>query len=90
MGANMNKKIIALIMLLSITVLVLSSCGNRQVGFDTAQSFNKAYIKLGDEWQTVTVKAWRDFDNGDEIQIVASDGTVYLTHYSNMILVSGK
>jgi len=86
----MNKKIIALIMLLSIAVLILSSCGNRQVGFDTAQSFNKAYIKLGDEWKEVTVKFWRDFDNGDEVQIVTTDGTVYLSHYSNMVLVSRK
>ena len=86
----MNKKIIALILMLVAAVLILSSCGNRQVGIDTAQSFNKAYIKLGDEWKTVTVKAWRDFKDGDEVQIVTSDGTVYLSHYSNMILVCEK
>ena len=87
---NRTFKIILIVMMLIVGLVTFSACGNRQVGIDTAQSFNKAYIKLGDEWQTITVKAWRDFDNGDEIQVVASDGTVYLTHYSNMILVSGK
>ena len=87
---NRTFKIILIVLVLAVGLFVVSACGNRQVGFDTAQSFNKAYVKLGDEWQTVTVKAWRDFDNGDEVQIVASDGTIYLTHYSNMILVSGK
>ena len=86
----MNKKVILLVLVLILTVVILSSCGNRQVGIDTNQNFNKAYINLGGEWKLITVKAWRDFENGDEIQVVASDGTVYLTHYSNMVLVSGK
>ena len=86
----MNKKVILLVLVLLFAVVILSSCGNRQVGIDTNQNFNKAYINLGSEWKLITVKAWRDFENGDEIQVVASDGTVYLTHYSNMILVSGK
>lgn len=86
----MNKKVILLVLVLILSVIILSSCGNRQVGIDTNQSFNKAYVNLGGEWQLISVKAWRDFDKCDEIQIIASDGTVYLTHYSNMILVSGK
>ena len=81
------KKII-LVMMLIIAVVLLSSCGNRQVGIDPNQTFSKAYIRLGDEWKVVSVKAWRDFENGDEIQIITNDGTVYLSHYSNMVLVN--
>ena len=84
----MNKKIVVLVLVLVAAVFILSSCGNRQVGIDTNQSFNKAYINIGTEWITVDVKGWRDFDNGDEIQVVAKDGTVYLTHYCNMVLMN--
>lgn len=85
----MNKKLILLAMLVA-AIIILSSCGNRQIGFDTAQSFNKAYVRLGNEWKEVNVKSWRDFDNGDEVQIVTEDGIIYLSHYCNMVLVSGK
>ena len=86
----MNKKVILLVLVLILSVFILSSCGNRQVGIDTNQNFNKAYVNLGGEWQLISVKAWQDFKQGAEVQIIASDGTVYLTHYSNMVLVSGK
>ena len=58
----MNKKVILLVLVLILSVVILSSCGNRQVGIDTNQSFNKAYVNLGGEWQLISVKAWRDFD----------------------------
>ena len=82
----MKKKIIFVILVV-LLLAILSSCGNRQVGLDTNQSFNKAWIRLGDAWYEIQIKAWRDFDNGDEIQVVAEDGSIYLTHYSNMVLI---
>ena len=81
------KKVIA-ILLMIILLVILSSCGNRQVGIDTNQTFTKAYIKLGNEWKIVSVKAWRDFKDGDEVQIVTDSGEVYLSHYSNIVLVN--
>ena len=86
----MNKKYILLVVVLLISLIVLSSCGNRQVGIDTNQTFTTALINLGGEWKTVSVKSWRDFDNGDEVQIITSNGEVYLTHYVNVILVNKK
>ena len=86
----MNKKYILLVVALLISLIVLSSCGNRQVGIDTNQTFTTALINLGGEWKTVSVKSWRDFDNGDEVQIITSNGEVYLTHYVNVILVNKK
>lgn len=88
--SNKTFKIILIVIMLLVGLVTFSACGNRQVGIDTAQSFNRAYIKLGGEWKEVTVKSWRDFNNGDEVQIVTTDGTVYLSHYSNMVLVSKK
>ena len=81
------KKIILAVMLV-ITVILLSSCGNRQVGIDVNQTFSTAYIRLGDEWKKMSIKYWRDFDNGDEVQIITGTGQVYLTHYSNVVLVN--
>lgn len=75
--------------ILLVMVLVLSSCmvGNRRVGFDSAQTFEKADILIEGEWKRVSVKSWRDFDQSDVVQIEATDGTVYLTHYSNAVLI---
>lgn len=84
----MNKKYILLVVALIICVVVLSSCGNRQVGFDTYQSFNTAYLNIGGEWTKIKLKSWRDFDNGDEVQVVDEKGKVYLTHYSNAVLTN--
>ena len=81
------KKVI-LIAILAIALIVLSSCGNRQYGIDTNQTFKTAYIRLGDKWEVVSVKSWRDFSKGDEVQIITDKGKVYLSHYSNMVLVN--
>ena len=36
---------------------------------------------------TVDVKSWTDFEDGDQIQIKAKDGTTYLVHSSNVTLI---
>jgi len=82
----MKKIILAILLILGLALL--SACGNRQVGIDTNQTFTKAYINIGGEWKTVTVKAWRDFQDGDEVQITTKEGVVYLTHYMNVVLVN--
>lgn len=78
----MKKIIIASI----LSTLLLTSC-NQQI-FDTTYKFDKAFIKISDE-QTieVDVKTWGDYENSDTIQIIDTDGNVYLTHYSNVVLV---
>ena len=79
--ANIRNKLkIAILVVLAVaTMFIVSSCGNRQVGIDTNQSFSRAWIKLGNNMVEMHIKAWRDFREGDEIQITAEDGTVYLT-----------
>ncbi len=82
----MKKVIIAIV--LGVMLVILTGCmvGNRNIGVDWQQTFNRAYIKLGDDWQKIVVKSWRDFDNGDEVQIVSTNDITYLTHYSNVVL----
>ena len=86
------KKIVALMMVLVVCTVVLCACqvGNRQIGWDTTQQFSWAMIQLGNgELIEGPVTSWRDFDDGDEVQLVIH-GKTYLTHYSNVILVTEK
>lgn len=83
------KKVITLI-LMAMMLFSLCSCGNRDV-FDTVKKYNKAIIAFPDGTsKTIEVKQWRDYDDGDQLQITAKDGTVYLVHAENCILVREK
>ena len=68
-------------------MLGLAGCGNRQL-IDTKWTFKKAKITIGNEMIEVNVKSWKDYDNGDtSVQVVADDGTVYLTDKKNVLLI---
>lgn len=81
--------IIALILILSIT-LTACKIGNRDIGFDTIQTFRWAIIQLGNgELIEGPVNSWKDFDESDVVQVTI-DGITYLTHYANVILTTEK
>ena len=85
------KKIICVVLILSLA-LALTACqvGNRQVGWDTTQTFTYAILELGNgELVEGTVTSWRDFDESDVVQFTMNDIT-YLTHYSKVILMTKK
>lgn len=85
------KKIVCLILILSLA-LALTACqvGNRQVGWDTTQTFTHAILELGNgEVIEGTVTSWRDFDESDVVQFTMN-GVTYLTHYSKVILCTKK
>lgn len=85
------KKIVCLVLILALA-LTLTACkvGNRQIGWDTTQTFKWAIIRLGNgELIEGTVESWRDFEDGDEVQLTIK-GVTYLTHYSNVILTTEK
>lgn len=84
----MKKRIVlALILITMVAILAGCSVGNRQVGMDTIQTFDHYKIVIGDDVIEGTIKAWRDFDDSDVVQIMDSNGTVYLTHYRNALIV---
>lgn len=79
------KKVLCLVCAITMA-MALSACGNRQV-FDTTYTFNKAIISLPDG--TVVegkVSSWKDYE-GDQFQVVV-EGTTYLLHASNVVLIS--
>ena len=67
--------------------LSLSGCGNRQL-FDTTYTFNEAILSMPDgSVVSGKVSSWRDYEDGDQIQVVI-DGTTYLVHSSNIVLMN--
>lgn len=85
-------KKIALLMLILVTLAVaLCGCysiGNNSHGWDMKYTFHEAiiYMPNGAELVSGDVSSWRDFEDGDEIQITI-DGVTYLTHYSNVVMI---
>lgn len=64
-----------------LACLMLSGC-NRQL-IDTTWSYKYADIQgIG----TVQIASWRDYENSDMVQILATDGNTYLTHSVNVVL----
>ena len=75
----MKKTLIAIIFAAGI----LSGC-NQQI-IDLNYSFKYATIEgIG----KIEISSWKDYENSDMMQVTSKDGTVYLTHSSNIILQS--
>lgn len=49
--------------------------------------FDTAIINLHNEVVTIEVESWTDFEDGEQLQIKAKDGTVYLTSSYNCTLI---
>ena len=87
------KKIIYITAILAALTMLLTGCGEAQVGNrvvagSDVQTFTYAYIALGGERLVQGfITQWRDYDNSDEVQIMI-DGKYYLTHYSNVVMVA--
>ena len=84
----MKKKnyICLLIALVIVLSLALSGCNKQLVDFN--YNFNYAIIGLPNG-KTVEgkVQSWTDFEDGDQIQLKI-DGTTYLVHSSNVVLMN--
>ena len=73
-----------IILLCIVIIFILGSCGYNKQLIDLNYKFDKAYIEgIGE----IEIKNWNDYENSDMIQVIANDGSVYLTHSSNVILI---
>lgn len=80
---------IAVVALIAISIFGAynSFISNRSI-FDTTYTFEKAVVAMPDG--TVIqgkVSRWTDFEDGDQIQVTI-DGKTYLTHSTNVVLIS--
>lgn len=80
------KKVFIFMMVIA-AIFTLSSCGNRQI-LDTTYSFEQAIVTLpnGELIEGEVESYWKDYE-GDQIQVVI-DGTTYLVHSSDVVLIS--
>lgn len=85
MGAAAIICILATISLICISYFP-QIAGNKS-WIDTQYRFTKAYITTGDKVIEVDIKKWNDYE-GEQIQIISKDGTVYLVSSFNTVLVS--
>ena len=68
------------------TLMTLAACGNRDM-WDTNYTFDKAIVSLHNgEVIEVDIKQWCTYE-GEQIQIIAEDGTIYLTSSFNCTLI---
>ena len=81
------KKIVIIAALLVLILISCTGCYNKQP-FDTTHDYDRAIVYLPNgEIVEGRVSSWTDFDDGDSIQ-VKIDGKMYLTHISNVCLIS--
>lgn len=86
---NNKRKALLITILIVFMLVVLALCTgcNKQI-FDTTWSFERAIIFLPDgEKLEGTVTSWNDFEGSDMIQLEI-EGKMYLTHSSNVVLIS--
>ena len=80
------KKRIALIVFLVMILISCTGCHNTQF-VDMTCHYDRAIIYLPNgEIVEGRVNSWRDFEDGDSIQIKI-DGKMYLTHICNVCLI---
>lgn len=81
----MKKKIL---LLLCVIMLVIGFTGCNKSLFDTTYKFDEAIIYIPDgSVIRGTVDKWTDFEDGDQLQVTI-DGVTYLTHATNVVLIS--
>lgn len=79
--------LITVLLMLFVICVMAVGCSNQAI-FDTTWRFERAVIFLPDgEKIEGDVTNWKDFDGSDMIQVTIDD-KVYLTHSSNVILIS--
>lgn len=82
--------IVVILIMIAVAAGILFSVGaftNKQI-WDSTFSFERAIINLPNgKVIDGAVSSWMDFEDGDQIQ-VKIDGITYLTHISNVCLIS--
>lgn len=83
------KKTVILIVIILIMSLVLVGCGNKDM-FDTVRTYDYALVSFPDGTsEKIEIKQWRDYEDGEQIQIIAKDGNIYLVNSVNCVLING-
>lgn len=84
------KKIIAIILVL-VAFFCLTGFSFNKTIWDTNYKFDKAIISVPNgEIISCDVQSWTDYDDCDMVQVISTEGTIYYTHGSNVLLIGTK
>lgn len=81
-----NIKIMIIAIILIIAIFAFTACNKTII--DTKYKFEKAHIRINDEWFDVNVSKWNDYD-GEQIQLILTDGSVIVINSRDCILYNG-
>ena len=81
------KKVFAAFLVLAL--LAVSGCSYAGYDFvDTNYHFNRAIIRMPDgAAREIQIKKWADSEDGEQLTLTSADGTRYLVHSANCILI---
>jgi hypothetical protein len=82
---EMAPYVLVTLMIAALIAMIFSGC-NKQI-IDTSYTFDKAILYVGGEWITINVDSWKDYEDGDQIQVKDTDGNTYLVHSTNITLI---
>lgn len=82
------KKLLTVIVTLMLTFTCFVGCNKQMI--DLNLKFNKAYVKVGEEWIDLEIKTWTDYEDGEQIQLRLANGTTMIVHSANCILYNGS
>lgn len=80
------KKVVIVVLLILVSSVCLTAC-NKTI-LDTKYKFEKAHVRIDDVWFDVNVSKWSDYD-GEQIQLILTDGSVLVINSRDCILYSG-
>ena len=65
--------------------------GNKQIIDFNHQKFNVAYVLADNgKWEKMKIRAWKDWQKSDAVQVIREDGTAVYTHLVNVKLCEEK
>ena len=82
-----NKDFVTMVAIITVAILILfglTGC-NQQI-IDLNYTYDKAICKIGNETKEIEIKKWNDYD-GEQLQIIDKEGTVYLVSSFNCTLI---
>ena len=75
------------LILLPILALVISGCGNLDM-FDPNSTYHYAITRGPDgSMKKIEIKQWAEYRGEQKIQIISTDGNIYLLSKNNTVLV---
>lgn len=83
----MKKYGLAVVTLLIVVIGVLFTGCNKDL-LDTNYTYDRAVMLIGGEVVEVQVKQWRDYEDGEQIQVISTDGKTYLVNSVNCTLIN--